>query len=702
MMRSYFHFWLFVFIAVFAFSALAQEPAPLFRAEWNDDDLANAGWTPLPASGFDLADTRIGLVPSNPNDQSTNPGRGVVVTASPGQGTLAFGPVAAVGDDPVLLRLSVLASAPGAVIAMGVFDVAPDGSIFETDNTGFFLFENDSAEFVDGYVRLTAFYNPKSDAVIPLIQFAVQPGQDAPVTGMFDDFEIFSLDAATVSDPALQSLFGVSEGIQPTPTPTPPLVGPTPTPTLPPSELPDFELEFLVDVSPLDDGAAADDADIAFDRDGKYVYSAADSTLGFRDVVLYDFDAEAETVGDAVAVNEAFEDTEVNDTTIAIGPQANRIAVWSDDRRLDKRESVFLTPVNQQSERLFVEDIWVNEAFDDTDAVNPAMDMKDNGDLAVVWQDDRFFDTAIFARRFHWDGADLTSNDDVDLLVNQTFEDTTPADPDVVVGNNGRIIVVWSDDRVAVNGKRRNDIYARFFTIDAAPDEDGVIADDYKEVRVSLSDEVFDHATTPKIAFSGRYYLVVWVNENPDTRQRNIHGAVLEDDGAIRVTEFIIDLGEETARTTAPSVAMWNDDQFVITWHDEATGEMFAEFYDARENAYLTEPVILTDAIESVNKSAVAVGGNRVVSVWDNLFEGLREVTSISMVVNAEGVRKQSAARMVEPPSGGLYQTSAASVIEQPRALLIEKASLVKKQTKPRRSGDVKKVMRTRSAVKKL
>ena len=192
------------------------------------------------------------------------------------------------------------------------------------------------------------------------------------------------------------------------------------------------------------------------------------------------------------------------------------------------------------------------------------------------------------------------------------------------------------------------------------------------------------------------------MNENPDTHQRNIHGAVLEDDADIRVTEFIIDLGESTARATAPSVAKWDEDQFVITWYDEATGEMFVEFYDARENAYLTDPVVLTDNMDGVANTAVAVGGNRVVSVWDNLFEGLSEVTSISMVVNAEGVRKQSAARMVEAPGGGLYQKSAAKLVTQPRALLIEKTSLVKKQTKPRRNGDARKTIRTQSAVKKL
>ena len=687
---------------VMAFIASAQEPAPLFRAQWNGASLADAGWTTLPAGDLNIADARIGLLPNNPSDHSSEPGRGVLVTASPGQGTLAFGPVVPVGDAPVLLRVSVLASAPGAVIAMGVFDVAPDGSIFETDNTGFFLFENDSAEFVDGYVRLTAFYNPKSDAVIPLVQFAVLPGGAAPVTGMFDDYEIFSLDAVTVSDPALQSLFGVNSAVQPTPTPTLPPLEPTPTPTIPPVEVPDFELEFFIDVSPIDDGAAASDADVAFDRDGKFVYSVADSTLGFRDFILYDFDAEAETVSDAVAINEPFEDTVVNDTAITIDPQANRIAAWSDNRRLDKREGVFLTAVNRQAERLFEEDVWVNETFDDTDAINPAMDLNDNGELVVAWQDDRFFDTAIFARRFNWNGNDLTSGDNVDLLVNLTFENTIPADPDVALGADGRIVVAWTDNRIEMSGQRRNDVYARFFNMNTAPGESGVIAESNKEIRVSLSDEVFDHATSPRIAFSGRYFLAVWVTENPETHQRNIHGAVLEDDGDIRVTEFIIDLGESTARATAPSVAKWDEDQFVITWYDEATGEMFVEFYDARENAYLTDPVVLTDNMDSVNKSAVAVGGNRVVSVWDNLFQGIRDVSSISLVVNAEGVRKQSAARMVEAPGGGLYQKSAAKLATQPRALLIEKTSLVKKQTKPRRNGDGRKTMRTQSAVKKL
>ncbi|MBZ0256308.1 hypothetical protein K8I31_09610 [bacterium] len=689
-----------VFLFLCALYVSAQEPAPLYHENWNEADLAEAGWTTLAASGFELANMRIGLIPTSPYDTSTNPGRGVQVTAAPGEGTLAFGPVVPVGDAPVLLRLSVHASAPGAVIAMGVFDVAPDGSIFDTDNTGFFLFENDSAEFVDGYIRLTAYYNPKSDAVIPLIQFAVRPEQAGSVTGMFEDFEIYSLDAATVSDPALQSLFGVPGG-DATPTPTPTLT-PTPTVTPTPGDVPDFELEYFIDVSPIDDGAAAQDADVAFDREGKYVFSAADNTLGYQDAVLYDFDADGETLSDAITVNEPFEDTRVVDTAIHIDSGANRFVAWADDRRLDKHDSVFLTAVNEASDRLFAEDVWINEAFDDTAAINPSFDLNENGELVVVWQDDRFFDNAIFSRRFQWDGANLASTDDVDVLTNITYENTMPNGPDVALGDDGRIIVVWSDDRIAVEGQRRNDVYARYFNMNTEANSDGVISDSNKEIRVSLTDDLLDQATTPRIAFGGKYFLVVWVNEYPDTHQRNIHGAVIEDNGDIRTTEFIIDLGEETARATAPSVAKWDEDQFVITWHDEATGEMYVEFYDAAENAYLTDPVILADNMESVNKTAVAVGGNRVVSAWDNLYQGIRDITSISMIVNADGVSKPSAVRMVETPGGGLYQTSAVKAVTQPRALLIEKASLAKKQTKPRRDGAKKQVMRKQASIKKM
>lgn len=675
-----------IFIASAAFAA-AQAPAPVYRADFNQSTLADAGWSVLPAGAFAQAEARLGLVPVNPDDATGQTGRGAVINAAPGQGALIYGPAINVGDDPVVLRLSALAGASGAVVAMGVFDVPPGGSIFDADNTGFFLFENDSRAFLDQWQRMTAMHQPRRGALVPLIQLAVNDVAGAvPALGMFDDFEIVPLNESTVGDPGLRSLFGIGASTAPTPTPT--LPGPTPVPPTPtPIEVPDFELEWLLDVSPIDDSAQASSPDVSWDGADRFAFVASDNELGFQDILLRTFEADAGLISEPVTVNETFQDTRANDPSIEIDAQGARLAAWSDNRRLDKQDGVFLTAVAPGGGRLFDEDIWVNEAFEDTDAVMPAFDLSPQGEAVVVWRDDRFFDNSIFARRFDWDGDALTSSDDIDILVNLPFEDTQADSPDVALGDDGRIVAVWHDDRIRVNERPRNDIYARFFKMKTEVNADGALPEANKEVRVSLDDDVFDQATDPSIAFSAGYFLVVWVNENPDTRQRNIHGAVLEDNADIRMSEFVIDLGEETARATAPSVTVWDDGVFYITWFDEATGEVFGEFYDAIQNAYLSDPIVLLNGVEGVERSAAAAGGRRAMSAFDNLLGGLMDVSALSVLVNAPELQPLSL-RLVERPESPEYQPFSISKTIQPQTLLIEKAAKANRETKPRRAAN--------------
>ncbi|MBI1388533.1 MAG: hypothetical protein GC154_08805 [bacterium] len=689
-------FWSLSAIVLFCVcGVMAQEPQALFRENFNGDSLQAIGWTGIASSGFQGANARIGLTPSNPYDTSSKPGRGVLITAAPGQGTLLFGPVIPVGDDPVVIRLSVLADSPGGIIAMGVFNVAPDGSIFTTDNTGFFKFDNDSAAFTDGYHRLTAIYDPKDGAVIPLFQFAVNPGADVTtVTGYFDDFEIFPLNSANVTDPGLRSLLGVTAGVEPTPTIPVPTMTPTRTPTQPPAptptpdqSAPDFELEWLLDISPQDDAYEAFHPDAEHDKNSRFAIVAADNTLGYQDILLREFDAPKGTISDPVTVNQTFDDTRTYQPSVEIDAGGDRVIAWQDDRRVDKSMGVFLNATDSFGIKLRNEDIWVNEPFQDTNAINPQIDMNSHGDMVVTWQDDRFFDTNIFARRFTWANNQFTPIDSKDIVINKTFENTAPSRPAVAVGEDGTIVSVWSDNRVAVNGTQRYDVYARVWSKTTQPTSDFLLPDSVKEIRVSPSDDVLDNARYPAIAVSNNYYFIVWINENPSTGQKNVQGALLNKSGEILVNAFFVDLGEEAGRAAAPSVAVWAPDQFIVTWFDAATGETQTLFYDAKNNQYLSDPIILLDQLQSVANTSVCVDDDyRFLSVWDGLIGGISDASGLSVIVNAPELRTlQSVPRMVTAPETGPVAKLKAVETSAPATVRVLKAARFSHETSPPR-----------------
>ena len=256
--------WILLFIvsAVFTPVSFAQTIQPLYRATFDDASFAESGWNFIPSGTgeFQPASVAIGLTASSAVSPEVSNGRGVIVTALAGQGSLVYGPVIPVQYNLVLLRLSIHALSAGGSLAMGALDVSPTGSLGTIDGSVTYAIETDSASFTDDYQQITVLYRPKSRALIPVFQLAVGASSNASaVIAMFDNFEVFPLNEETVSDPAMQALFGFSGSTStptPTPTPTPPTaITPTPTPTQ--ESVSGIISDWLYTLSPDDDSQEA-------------------------------------------------------------------------------------------------------------------------------------------------------------------------------------------------------------------------------------------------------------------------------------------------------------------------------------------------------------------------------------------------------------------------------------------------------------
>ncbi len=634
-----------IFIFVFAFlhfplASLAIEP--VFRAEFNEAEFAQSGWQSM-AAGFGQyqpASVSIGPIPGSPQNPDLSNGRGVIVTALSGQGAFVYGPTIQTDSRLMLLRVSVISISNGGSVAMGALDVAPNGTIGDVDGSLSYLFETNSNTFRNEYQQITMLYQPKSNAMIPFIQLAVE-SSDPPqsVTVMFDNFLVYPLDTNTVADPALQQVFGISEGVlQPTSTPTPtftlppeptqtPTSTPTSTPTIPPG---DTITGDVFSVSSIDDNQDAIDPSVAFDQNQTYSVVAADNMSGFQDIVLRNVNTEDLSISSPITVNETFEDTRTESPDVDIDFGGTRHIVWTDNRF--ELFSIYLAQYNFAGSRLVDADFEVNMLFENTNTEKPVVAAQDNGNLIVGWRDDRNFLWDFHVRRLYWDGGTLNLIDGEDFLVNIPREETDVDSLDIEVEPSGQIMAVWSDNRVELDGEPRNDIFGRLFTMNTAIDG-GELPSSVTEIKISDYDNIRDDAFDPQVAYNDGWFLIVWRNLQFDNVNGNeqpsshINAAVVDSNGNVRESEFVMDSNEAGLQNVAPSVAPWGEDSFVVSWYDEINEQTWAQWYNAREHMYLTDPIPLVQDVRSLNKKGIATDGeNGFLSIWDSFVGGYHDI----------------------------------------------------------------------------
>ncbi|HPO09618.1 MAG TPA: hypothetical protein PLZ55_13175, partial [bacterium] len=125
----------------------------------------------------------LGAIPSDPNGLSDGNGA-EIVTATGAIETFVF-PTLEVGENIVVMRVSVQSTGDGAAIGLAALDGSMDGSIGTNvpANSGIYR---------DRYRRMVLVYDPPGTTVTPVIQVANVPGlHDLSV--YLDNLEIYSI-----------------------------------------------------------------------------------------------------------------------------------------------------------------------------------------------------------------------------------------------------------------------------------------------------------------------------------------------------------------------------------------------------------------------------------------------------------------------------------------------------------------------------
>lgn len=163
----------------------------LITADFDGPLLANEQFADsLPFAGnFTKAAFTIGTIPNDNAFPGATNGRGLSVTANPGDALMLLGPfVSLEGNYPVLLRVNVRSTGPGASIALA----GVDGG----DNTVSLTNPANSGVFSGTYKRLSLVFKAPTNSLFPILQVVASGNQQ--VTIYFDNFELIPLPPGTV------------------------------------------------------------------------------------------------------------------------------------------------------------------------------------------------------------------------------------------------------------------------------------------------------------------------------------------------------------------------------------------------------------------------------------------------------------------------------------------------------------------------
>lgn len=347
----------------------------------------------------------------------------------------------------------------------------------------------------------------------------------------------------------------------------------------------------------------------------------SDTQAGVVDTLMVLYGPTLESQSDVVYVNDLFDDTTTRNPRISAGDDQAFSIVWSDNRSQADLYDVYFARINTNMEKLFDEDVRVNEPFNDTNVETPDAASIGDGIVCICWTDNRQTVRDVYARRFHEDGKAIDARD---FIVNPLFEGTNSVQPRVSGDREGTAVIVWSDDRLYIPGPpedARSDIFFRLLPRTAIPNDKGEWPGLDEDIQVSDADDGTDDAITPAVAGNEHgLYVVAWCNQSSDSRDKHIYAAVITSSGERLTSEFQVDLAPSPGTASDPAVTFLGYDLFLISWYDgREDGVVVGRIYDAVIDRFISIEFVIGDLVGPTVEPSVAVFSDRMfMTAWAN------------------------------------------------------------------------------------
>ena len=318
-------------------------------------------------------------------------------------------------------------------------------------------------------------------------------------------------------------------------------------------------------------------------------------------------DINGNPIGTEIAVNDHVLKDQMS-PSVAMADDGSFVIVWASEDQDGDGFGVFGTRFDALGNKLDVpgqpvgtHEFQINVHFTG-DQLDPAIAIDATGNFVVTWtsNDDQAGANSksdIFYRRYDSAGNSL---DATDILVNSQIS-FDQYDSSVDMSDAGQFVVSWT-----ANGNQDGDglgVYAQKFAADGTSIGSEIL------VNSETSDDQYDASVA--IDGSGGFVVVFTAKNHPLGTGNEVIIAQLFNTGNTKIgDEILVSAGLESFVNLAPSVDMTDNGQFVVTWTNDNTNQIFYQEFSAAGTAQ--DQLLLVDTSDTVDQfdSSVALRNN--------------------------------------------------------------------------------------------
>lgn len=197
---------------------------------------------------------------------------------------------------------------------------------------------------------------------------------------------------------------------------------------------------------------------------------------------------------------------DATNTDIAMNGKGDFIVAWQDvQQEGDSKKNIYFR-VFDSSHKPITDKLKANDNLDESDQINPAVGIDDQGNFIVVWQDYRHGDADVYYQYYDATGNKVGDNQ----KVNDDSGSSDQYQPRIGVDANGYFVIVWEDNR------NHPEIYGQLFG-----NSDQPIGSNYRVTNDTVNISKY----SPDVCFVNDRIFYTWV----DNRQgRHIFARVDE------------------------------------------------------------------------------------------------------------------------------------------------------------------------------
>jgi len=344
-----------------------------------------------------------------------------------------------------------------------------------------------------------------------------------------------------------------------------------------------------------------------------------------------------------------------DDPAVAVDRNGNVVVVWRDERNGDDDDDVYAQRLDPAGRRLWATDVRVNS--DDGVALQsyPAVGVDGSGNAVVVWQDERNGndDDDVYAQRLDPAGNKLWA---ADVRANSDSGIVSQAYPAVAVDGNSNTVVVW-----------KNSLGIYIQRLDAAGDKLWTT-----DMRVN-SDNTWAMAGPAVALDGGNNAVVVWIGflSNIYIQRLDVAGNRLWPTEVRANSE-----DSDPSSLYAAALAVDGSNDAVVVWQDGRNGgyDIYTQRLDVAGNRLWNDDLRVHAgcgaAVQDDPAVAVGSGGNAIV-VWKDWRTG--DAGIYAQRLDTDGNRLWAADIQVNADGGApyLYSSVAVAVDEGNNAVIV-------------------------------